>query len=188
MQATDSPSINSNTNTPHYSLVATMLHWTVAICFLLALGLGIAKGYIPKDSRGSLMFLHKSLGLSVLFLMVIRVLWRFTHKPPSYPESMASWEKKFANSNHILLYILALLIPMSGLTMSSAHNHASSFWGLFAIQLPIHSKTIGGFAKSFHYYAAWVVGSLLLLHIFAIIKHQYIDKDNILARMLRFKK
>lgn len=188
MQTSQQDTLNTPLSSKdHYTSIAIVLHWSVSICFLSALALGIAKGYIPKEYKSGLMFWHKSFGLSVLFFMVLRVIWRLSHRPPAYPGSMPEWMRKVANANHLALYIVALLMPVSGLLMSSAHGYASSFWGLFSIQLPVKSKALSSLMNSTHYYTAWIVGGLLVLHIGAVLKHQFIDKDDILGRMTKFK-
>ena len=186
MQNPDIAAAKIQTN-EHYTAVAILLHWTISTCFLSALALGIASKYLPESTMSTVFFLHKSFGLTVLFLMLIRIMWRLTHKPPAFPNTMPTWMKQSAKLSHFCLYLVALLMPLTGLLMSSAGNHFSSFWGLFAIKLPIQSKALGSFMNSAHYYIAWIIGGLVILHIGAVIKHQLIDKDRILDRMTKLK-
>ena len=103
----DTPSMTSTAPTPestqHYSLVAIILHWTISVSIFIMLGLGVALEYINSKALASnLMFIHKSLGLTILLLVVTRIIWRLTHTPPSLPEKISTGEKILAKADHFL--------------------------------------------------------------------------------------
>jgi len=131
--------------------------------------------------------LHKSIGITILALISLRLLWRLTH---SYPPSLAShkpWEKILAKLVHSSLYGLLFLMPLSGWAMSSAAGRPVKFFDLFTLpDLVEPDKEMAGFLSSAHWYIAWAIIGLLSLHIAGALKHHIIDKDGTLKRMLPF--
>jgi cytochrome b561 len=166
-----------------YSRVAIMLHWTIAVLVLLNLVIGLLhetllKGTIP---------LHKSIGMMVLALSVVRLLWRLAHRPPPFVATVRTWERGVAHAVHWLLYALTILIPLSGwvFTSASPKRYPLDFFGLFPLPMfPVgQDKTISDVVAERHEQLAWLMIGLLVLHIGAALKHRLLDRDGTLDRM-----
>jgi cytochrome b561 len=133
--------------------------------------------------------IHKTIGVVILFLTVLRIGWRLTHKPPALPETMARPLRWIARTSHALFYALLVVMPVSGWWLSSAvpnpRRHAFGF-GIFDIPfLPVtQSWPAAGLARFIHTSLVWLMVGLAVLHIVAALKHHFVDKDDILKRML----
>ncbi|MCH9769696.1 MAG: cytochrome b [Gammaproteobacteria bacterium] len=175
----------SNTHDSYGSL-AKWFHWLVAIGIIMMLILGACLGFIPKPTRFVFINIHKSLGLTILVLMVLRLLWRWVNPTPRLPSNIPAWQRFGAHLTHGLLYLTVILIPLSGLAMSTAGGYTTKFWWWFTVKMPWvpKDKSLGHLFENIHYYLAWVVTALLIIHILAAIKHHLIDRDNVLKRML----
>jgi cytochrome b561 len=178
-----------------YSAVAIALHWTIAIAILANIALGLWFESLfdsgnPDDLAlgGTIVGIHKSLGLTVLFLSLIRLAWRITHGFPALPDHMAAWERIAARANHLAFYVLMVAIPFSGWALVSASpaNRPLDFFGLFPVpQLPIaDSEATSNAFSSLHILMAWTMLALAALHIAGALKHHLLDRDDVLARML----
>jgi cytochrome b561 len=167
-----------------YTSVAIALHWTIALLIIANLAIGllhesVLKGTIP---------LHKSIGMLVLLLSIVRLVWRLTHRPPPLPATVKSWEKGLAHAVHWLLYALMILIPLSGwvFTSASPKRYPLSFFGLFPLPpFPVtQDKELSHMIAERHEQFAWAMIALLVLHIGAALKHRFLDRDRTLDRML----
>lgn len=171
-----------NTSATRYSGGAILLHWLIA-ALLLA---NVVIAFTMEDARG-LMPLHKSLGITVLLLTLVRIGWRLTHALPSLPAALASWERIAARITHAAFYLLLLVMPLLGWASAS-----SGKWGtgaLFGViswfDLPIgKSHDLHEALGEAHELAAYLTLALIVLHVAGALKHQLIDRNNMLARML----
>jgi len=135
---------------------------------------------------------HKSFGLTILALTILRISWRLTHKAPALPESMRTWERGVAHASHALFYLLIVFLPLSGWLLVSASplNITTYLFDWVRVpHLPIVSNASNKaeLAERFHqlhFYASTVLIVLLLLHIGAALRHQFILKDHLMRRML----
>ncbi|WP_417320533.1 cytochrome b [Emcibacter sp.] len=181
--------------TERYSTIAILLHWLIALLIVGMVGMGLYMTGLP-DERMSEKFelyqLHKSFGVTVLFLSLVRLIWRLTHKPPSLPGHMPDWERFAAKATHWAFYGLMIGIPLSGWAMVSA-----SPWNLPTVlfgaidwpHLPYFStvadkKAVEGMLKEVHELLAFGMLFLLVLHVAAALKHHFINRDNVLCHML----
>jgi len=193
-----------NSNEQRYTAVAIVLHWAIAAVILSNLFIGwwmkSAIGEPAAQARAIAAFqLHKSIGLTVLLLTALRLLWRFTHKPPPLPAGMARWERVAAKATHWAFYILMVLVPLSGWTYVSSQwadgkplNVPTLWFGLF--QMPhlfdAHAMTDAARAAASqrnaaaHYYLAWSMAGLFVLHAAAALKHHLLNRDRVLTQML----
>jgi cytochrome b561 len=173
---------NLQADAGHYSKVARWLHWAMAVLILGNLAGGLLHDALPD----AVMPAHFFSGILVLFLAVLRFLWRLTHRPPPYPESMAGWERWSSLIVHMALYALMILIPLTGWAMMSASPYPVDIYGLFTIpDLPIgESRDLAGAMSERHEILAFAAIGLLLLHIAAALRHHFVKKDGMLARML----
>lgn len=172
-----------------YTNGAIVLHWLMAALVLIQIALGFAFGFLPRGPLHTDLFLwHKTLGATILLLAVVRLLWRLSHKPPSFPEGMPRWQRLAAVWNHRAFYLLLILLPLTGLTAVSDHARSGFTELKFGIWLPVIpgvSEGLGELAGDLH--VGLVVATLLLLvlHVAAALKHQ-IDRDRVSGRMPPF--
>lgn len=129
---------------------------------------------------------HKVLGITILALTVVRILWRMTHRVPPLPVSISPMLKLLAHVVHMALYILLLVMPLSGWWMTSAfpqrHPILAGFFDIPFLPVPV-SMASAGAAHEVHEIGGWVMIALAVLHIGAALKHHFIDRDAILLRM-----
>ncbi|MBI1213058.1 MAG: cytochrome b [Alphaproteobacteria bacterium] len=179
-----------------YGAVAVTLHWLIAIGIIGMLILGKYMADLPRadPSRFELIQLHKSFGITILALSVLRVLWRLVNKVPPLPPQMPAWQRYAANASHFLLYVLILAIPLSGWAMVSASplGIPTIWFGQFEIP---HLPGLQGFAdqhavegqlRETHELLGNLMIGLLIIHIGAALKHHFWDRDDVLIRMLPF--
>lgn len=166
----------------HYSRVARWLHWAMAVLIIGNLAGGLLHDVAPE----TIMPLHKAMGMTVLALTLLRFGWRLTHRPPPFPASMANWERWASTIAHNALYALMILVPLTGWLMSSSGRYPLSWFGLFEIpKLPVEqSEAFGEMMSERHEVLAFAMIGLLVLHIAAALRHHYVKKDGMLARML----
>ena len=133
---------------------------------------------------------HKTMGLIVLALMLTRVLWRFTHKPPALPiSSMPSWQVYAAHTAHFLLYVFAILTPLFGWIMASASPYTIKLFGIWIVpKLPIAAfglelETIQYIAHEGHELCALLLALTMIMHIGGALYHHFINEDGIMLRM-----
>jgi cytochrome b561 len=170
-----------------YSRTAIVLHWLIAALVLTTIPLGLYGATFESDAAQSATNIHKSIGMLILTLTLVRVGWRLTHRPPALPESMAPVLRRIAKATHALFYFLLIVLPLSGWWMSSAVQQRHPFgFGLFDVPfLPVpRGFASAGPAHFVHVNLALLMIGLAVLHIAAALKHQFVDHDDILARML----
>ena len=169
-----------------YTRTAISLHWLIALLIFAAFPLGIYMHDLPLSPfKLQLYSYHKWIGVTVFLLMVFRLYWRMTHRPPALPESMPRWERIAAESVHYLLYALLFLIPLSGWLMSSAKGFQTVWLGVLPLpDLLSKNKELGDLLKETHEVLNFLMLSLVLAHVGAALKHHFIERDSILSRML----
>lgn len=173
--------------TDSYTRTAIVLHWMTAALIVSAFGLGSYLEDLPlSPTKLRLFSYHKWIGVTVFLLAVIRFSWRVFHPAPPLPEKMPAWERLAARSSHFMLYCLMFVIPVSGWLTSSAHGFQTVYFGVLPLpDLVEKSKETAKLLDEVHE----VLNSGLLLlvmgHAAAALKHHFIDKDDVLMRMLR---
>lgn len=170
----------------HYGAVSRALHWLIALLVIIMLSVGFFMDDFPKAYKPTVYMLHKSTGLLILALMCIRVVWTLTNKIPELPTTIPRWQAVLAKLAHVTLYILLLAMPISGLLMSVASNRLPTFYGLFTVTVPgvPQSKALASFMNSSHEIIAWILLVIVAIHILAVLRHVFIEKDGLLHRML----
>lgn len=179
-----------------YDAVAMTLHWVIAlgILFQIAMGLVMVHFSLPIGLKFQLYQLHKSIGITILFAVGLRLLWRLTHRPPALPETMPALEKTAAAGTHFLLYAFMLALPFTGWVVVSVspYNIPTVLYGLIPWpDLPWFStladkQTADTIAEFIHDWLGYIIIALLALHILAALRHHFWLRDNILVRMLPF--
>lgn len=182
------------TSSARYNNIAVLLHWLIAAAIIFQLGLGWRMGDEPKGAGAYALFqLHKSIGFSILFLSVFRVVWRLTHKAPELPNTMPQWEQWAAKLAHLAFYGIMLGLPLTGwlLVSASSTNIPTVLFGVVPFpHLPFIPTLAADIKHQLHElaeisHALLAVGTLalLLLHIGAVLKHQLMVKDSVFSHM-----
>ena len=176
----------SSSRTGHYTGVAKILHWFVAGAVVLQFILAQLADNAASDLRElALLANHKSVGITILAVAIVRIAWRVANPPPALPAGMPRWQVTASHVSHWSLYALLLLIPVSGWLMSSASAYSVSWFNLF--QLPDFVQPDAGMAdvyEEIHEILAKALFVIATLHILAALKHALFDKDDVLHRML----
>lgn len=169
-----------------YTLTAISLHWASAVLIASAFALGaymITLAFSPFKLQ--LFSYHKWVGVTVFLLALIRLGWRSFNAPPPLPEKMPSWEHAAARASHWVLYALMLAVPLTGWLMSSAHGFQTVFLGVFPIpDLVGKDKALAGRLELVHFAMNKALLAAIAVHVMAALKHHFIDRDDVLRRML----
>jgi cytochrome b561 len=173
-----------------YTAVAQLLHWVVAALIVTQFTLAWLAEDLPLGMHKlALLARHKSFGMTILMLAVLRLLWRFWHAPPALPADMTPLERFAAKGTHIAFYVLLFAMPLTGWMMSSAKNYSVSWFGLFTWpNLISQSDDAFAFLRATHFYLSDALFAIAVLHVLAALKHHFWNKDDVLRRMLPFNK
>ena len=178
-----------------YTRLAMLLHWLVAALIVANVALIWSVGLLPESSVRPVIDTHKSIGITVLGLAVLRLLWRIGHKPPALP-NYARWERLSAHAAHIALYALIFAMPLSGWLHDSAWNGAAThpmYWfGLFEWpRIPVFNAldparrdVVHSQWGAIHTWCSYILYALLAAHIAGALKHQWLDGHKELQRIL----
>ncbi len=171
-----------------YTKTAMALHWSIALLIVCAFTLGLVMTDIPGFTPAKLKYYswHKWMGVTVLGLACARVLWRRFHRPPP-AAAMPAWQHRAADATHILLYLLIFAVPVSGYLYTLAAGVPVVYLGLF--QLPVFMEPnpeLKPILKNIHYVLNLVMAAAVAAHALAALKHHFIDRDDVLKRMLPF--
>ncbi len=175
---------------PRYNAVAITLHWLLALVIVGLFGVGIYMTDLPFSPwRLKLYNWHKWAGVSLLVLSLVRLVWRVTHRPPALPEAitraMPGWQNVAHHATHHLMYVLFFAVPLLGWAYSSAAGFPIVWFGQIALpDLVTANKELAELIKPLHKLSALALMGLAALHVAAALKHQWIDRDGLLLRML----
>jgi cytochrome b561 len=174
---------------PRYSAVAMALHWVLALAILTAFAVGLYVEGLPfSPEKLKLLNWHKWAGVTILFLSVLRLVWRLTHRPPELPakvrQNMPGWQTAAFHGTHHLMYLLFFVVPLAGWAYSSAKGFPIVWFGVLPLpDLLGKDEALAHFFKEAHELAAFGLIGLVALHVAAALKHQFIDRDGLLDRM-----
>jgi cytochrome b561 len=179
-----------------YTRVAIALHWLVAVLMVLNIVLILTVERFPDEWVRPAIDTHKSIGITVLGLVIVRILWRLTHRPPAMPTSFSRLERAAAHAVHGVLYLLMILLPLSGWMHDSAWKdagtHPMQLFGLvpwprigwiMSIE-PTMRETLHDVFGALHTWAGYVLYGAFALHVLGALKHQFMDGEKELQRML----
>ena len=172
-------------SSPHrYTRTAIALHWLMAVGLIGAIGMGWWISELPMSvQRLKLINWHKWAGIALLSLALVRLVWRLSHRPPPEPP-MPAWQAKAAAAAHGLLYVLMFLVPLLGWAYSNAAGFPVVWFGVLPLPDFVGTdKELAPTLKGLHKIAAWTLAVLILAHLGAALKHQFLDRDRLLARM-----
>ena len=169
-----------------YTRTAKSLHWLMAVLLFGLLALGFYMHDLPlSPEKLQLYSYHKWAGVTAFLLVLVRLAWRVAHRPPALPASMPKPMQLAAHAGHGLLYLLMLAIPLSGWLMSSAKGFQTVWFGVLPIpDLVSKDKALGDLLALVHQSLNLLFVAVLAGHIGAALKHHFIDRDDILTRML----
>ncbi len=170
----------------HYGSVAKGLHWLVALLIIGLLTVGLVMtGMALGPDKLTLYGWHKSFGITVLALVIVRLAWRLANPVPALPDHMARIEKLAAHGTHYVLYAMLFFMPLTGWMMSSAAGFPVSVFGLFQMPDVIGAnKETREVLSTLHEIGAWTLIALIAMHALAALFHHFHHKDDVLKRML----
>lgn len=195
-----------NTAATRYTKTAIVLHWLIAIVIIGMFALGWFMSELPKDAPKEAAYdlfnlgiytwqlaepasprtfyfnLHKSIGITLLALIAIRVYWRVTHRPPALLSSLKTWERKLATAGHHLLYVLMVAMPVTGLLQAVYSKYGVKWFGLDFIP-GLDDKDMRAIFHESHEIIGMLLALVILVHILGALKHKFFDKDETLSRM-----
>jgi cytochrome b561 len=171
---------------PRYGAVAQIMHWLIAALVFAMFGLGWYMARLPLgQEKFDLYQLHKSLGITIFALAVLRLLWRSFHPAPPLPAGLPPWERTAARISHALLYLMLLVQPLIGFLQSNAANFPVVLWGVWPLPALIGSNEgLGETLVVVHRWNSRLLLLLILLHVAAALRHHFVLKDDVLRRML----
>lgn len=168
-----------------YASSQIVVHWLMALIIVILFFVGLYSSSLPPEAdKSQILTMHKTFGMIALMLLALRLVLRMSCGAPELPASMTPGAKKAAQLGHLALYLLMLAVPMSGWAMSSAAGRPPVLFG--AIPLPAlmpPNRELAGALYEAHGLLNWLLAATVVGHILAAIKHQLLDKDNLMARM-----
>ena len=169
-----------------YNFTAIFLHWLMVILVITLFGLGWYMVDLPKgsDERSWFFALHKSIGLTMAILVLLRLIWRFKHVPPALPVSISKFKQKLAGLTHWLLYVSMFIQPISGYISSSFSGYKTKLWGLALPYWGWKSPNLNEFFTDIHVASSVALLCLIILHLSGVIFHVVEGDKRILRRML----
>ena len=168
-----------------YSTVAKTLHWLIAAILVGQFALG---WLMPKVRRGMQpglgMHVHISIGIVVLALIIVRLLWRVTHRVPPEP-TLPPWQRIASQTVHWVLYLLVFVTTLSGWFYASARGWSLTFFGLVPLPpLVAEGSAPGRAIGAIHESIVWVLLAVIVVHVLAALAHAFVYRDNVMRRML----
>ncbi|HEY1609480.1 MAG TPA: cytochrome b [Paraburkholderia sp.] len=169
-----------------YTPLQITLHWLIALGIVTMLALGLYMTSLPPKLplKSVLTNLHKSLGLTVFLLVLIRIAARAARNAPPLPP-MRPWQRAAAHTTQGLLYVGMVVMPVTGYLGSSFNRFGTRFWGIPLPKWGWDDAHLRGIFFGIHQVIAWTMIALIVLHVLGALKHQFIDRDHLFARMWR---
>jgi cytochrome b561 len=174
-------------NTLHrWGWLSQFLHWLIVVLIVVQVTLAsLADDLPPGVKKLGLLARHKSVGITILALALLRLTWRWFNPTPALPPTLKSWERSLARATHVLLYVLLFAMPLSGWTMSSARGFPVSWFGFFTLpDLVPKNKALYNALVLTHISLSYVLYAVVALHVAAALKHHFMLRDDVLRRML----
>ena len=178
-----------------YTRTAVLLHWVIAVLIIANVAITWVVDSLPDNWVRPAIDTHKSIGITVLGLALLRLLWRYAHPPPPLPASYPKWMQRSAHAAHGALYVLMIALPLSGWMHDSAWKDAAThpmrWFNLFTwprigwiMQVdPVRKESLHDLFGLAHTWLGYALYGLLVLHVAAALKHQFIDREPQLQRM-----
>jgi len=169
-----------------YGAVARFLHWLTVVLLVTIIPIGLVMGSLPRGPLQDTLFVtHESLGLTVLGLTLFRLFWRLTHRPPPPSRDLRLFEVRASGSVHVLLYVILLVMPVTGYLFVTYSGIGLHYFGLVPVPALVSpDKPMGEWFLAVHVALQWAIYGLALMHIGAAFHHFFVRRNDILARML----
>lgn len=169
-----------------YTRTAMSLHWLIALMLFGMFAFGLYMVELPLSPQKLKFYsYHKWAGVTVFLLVLARLAWRITHRPPALPADMPAWQVTAAKAGHHLLYLLMVIVPLSGWLMSSAKGFQTVWFGVLPLpDLLAKDEALGEALLLTHRLLNWFFMLVVAGHVVAALKHHFIDRDGLLSRML----
>jgi cytochrome b561 len=176
------------TDFPRYGAPAVALHWIMAALILGNLAFGLYLVDLPlSPSKLRYFSWHKWVGVTVFVLAAARLAWRLGHPPPQLPRTIPAWEARLAHLGHALLYVLFFAVPLSGWLFSSAAGFQTVYLGMLPIpDLLEKNRELADAIRPVHRWLNYALMVVVAGHVLAALKHHFVDRNEVLARMLPF--
>ena len=170
---------------PRHHPVSMALHWLLALMILGSLAVGLYMTGLPlSPTRLKLYNWHKWAGVTILLLSAVRLLWRLTRRPPA-AAPMPAWQSRAAHAVHAALYGLFFAVPLAGWAYSSSAGFPVVLFGVLPLPDFIGpDRALSETLKPLHGWLAYALATMIALHVLAALKHQFIDRDGLLLRMM----
>ncbi len=166
-----------------YTRTAMSLHWLIALMLFGMFGFGLYMVELPLSPQKLKFYsYHKWAGVTVFLLVLARLAWRITHRPPALPTDMPAWQVTAAKAGHHLLYLLMVIVPLSGWLMSSAKGFQTVWFGVLPLpDLLAKDEALGEALLLTHRLLNWFFMLVVAGHVLAALKHHFIDRDGLLS-------
>lgn len=167
------------------SFATRSLHWITGLLFLIVFLIGLSFDLLENlGIKGAFMNIHKSLALLVLIFALLRMVWRIKEGKITPTRPLPAWQIKVATALHHTLMLITIIMPLSGIIMSLAGGRDISFFGIQVIAGGGKIEWLQATGSWLHHSLPYFILALIVIHILAALKHEYLDKDNTLSRML----
>ena len=169
-----------------YSRVSMALHWLIGVALLAEMGFGFLLDELaPRGTpaRTGVINLHKSIGIALGLLIVIRLIWRLTHAPPPFPQTMVPWKRRAALANHRTMYACMVVQPLSGYVASNFSKYGVKFFGTAWPPWGAESPLAYAVFSGLHVYSSWLFAALIVGHIGMSLTHALIERDGVFFRI-----
>ena len=177
---------DTSTQIKSFDPIQRDFHWLMAVVILAAVCVGVYAVDLPKEdpSKGFWFGIHKSLGVTVFFLAIMRIGWRLLNSAPPYRVPLGRFTRLAASANHAALYVLMICVPIGGYILSTASAHSVSWFGLYTFpSLAPVDKSLADIAEAAHVTGAFIFIILIALHVVSAIWHHWFKRDEVMARM-----
>lgn len=178
--------MESSDRSERYGGIAQSFHWLTVILFVITVAIALV---LPEDPETPTEYLeysaHKSLGIVIFFLTILRLIWRHASTPPALPASIPSWERASARAVQYSLYAALIAQPLIGVLMVWSDGAPVVLFGsLILPTLAPASEAMNGLTDSLHWYVGWALIWLAGLHAAAALRHHFVSRNDVLRSML----
>lgn len=179
--------LSNTSDVGRYDRIAILMHWLIGVLLLGQMAFGFLLDDIaPRGTpaRGLVINLHKSFGIGLALLILVRLGWRLARRPPHWAEEVPAWQRRAATVVHAALYACMLGLPLSGYVASNFSRHGVRFFGVPLPPWGPDLPAVYAFFNGVHIGLAWLFALLVACHVLAALKHLVIDRDGVFDRML----
>jgi cytochrome b561 len=172
--------------TATYDPVARGLHWLTALLVLAEYIIGSAMPHVRlAPPFAFLVQVHLALGSGLLLVVLLRILWRLTHRPPP-PPPLPALHRRLAGATHFLLYLTLILMPLAGWASACAHGYPVRAFGVLSLPALVPYRAPIGFTLGMIHADVlyWILLALIAMHVGAALYHRFVKHDSVLSRML----